>query len=194
MHMVQDQTIIEEWTDIEPPVPPELEEVTVDVDSTALLVLDFQYLNCNQERRPRCVSSLPKVHKLISNAREKDLFIVYALIRSSAVEDIREEVKPRGDEPIVKAGVDKFYKTDLEEILKTKNISKIIIVGTSAHGAVLHTAVGAAQRQLEVIVPIDGISASEVYAEQYTIWHLANSPGTRRSVTLTKCDMIKFPL
>ncbi|MFX0014429.1 MAG: cysteine hydrolase [Promethearchaeota archaeon] len=192
--MVQDQTIIEEWTDIEPPVPPELEEVTVDVDSTALLVLDFQYLNCNQERRPRCVSSLPKVHKLISNAREKDLFIVYALIRSSAVEDIREEVKPRGDEPIVKAGVDKFYKTDLEEILKTKNISKIIIVGTSAHGAVLHTAVGAAQRQLEVIVPIDGISASEVYAEQYTIWHLANSPGTRRSVTLTKCDMIKFPL
>ncbi len=190
--MVHNQTIIEEWNNIETPIPPKLEEVTVDAKSAALLVLDFQNLNCNQQRRPRCVSSLPKVQKLLLKAREKDLFVVYALIRSSTPEDIRKEVKPQGNEPIVKAGVDKFYKTDLEKILITKNISKVIIVGTSAHGAVLHTATGAAQRQLEVIVPIDGISASEVYAEQYTIWHLANSPGTRRSVTLTRSDLIKI--
>jgi len=88
--------------------------------------------------------------------------------------------------------VDKFYQTDLEKILTSKNISKVIIVGTSAHGAVLHTATGAALRQLEVIVPVDGISASEIYAEQYTIWHLANSPGTRRNVTLTKSDWIEI--
>ncbi len=190
--MVHNQTIIEEWNNIQTPTPPKLEEVTVDAKSAALLVLDFQNLNCNQQRRPRCVSSLPKVQKLLFMAREKDLFVVYALIRSSTPEDIRKEVKPQGNEPIVKAGVDKFYKTDLEKILTTKNISKVIIVGTSAHGAVLHTVTGAAQRQLEVIVPIDGISASEVYAEQYTIWHLANSPGTRRSVTLTRSDLIKI--
>jgi len=106
--MVHNQTIIEEWNNIETPIPPKLEEVTVDAKSAALLVLDFQNLNCNQQRRPRCVSSLPKVQKLLLKAREKDLFVVYALIRSSTPEDIRKEVKPQGNEPIVKAGVDKF--------------------------------------------------------------------------------------
>ncbi|MFX0125105.1 MAG: cysteine hydrolase family protein [Candidatus Hodarchaeota archaeon] len=190
--MVHNQTIIDEWDNIETPTPPELEEVTVESDLTALLVLDFQNLNCNQERRPRCVASLPNVQNLLSKAREKDLLIVYTLIRSSPVEDIREEVKPLGNEPIVKGGVDKFYNTELENILTTNGISNVIIVGTSAHGAVLHTATGAAQRQLKVIVPVDGISATESYAEQYTIWHLANSPGTRRSVTITKIDLIKI--
>ena len=192
MLMEPNQTIIEEWNSIKIPVPPELENVIVESKSTALLVLDFQNLNCNQERRPRCVDSLPKVQKLISSAREKEMLIVYALIRSSPVEDIRDEVKPLGNEPIVKAGVDKFYKTDLENVLTTNAISKVIITGTSAHGAVLHTANGAAQRQLKVIVPVDGISASEPYAEQYTVWHLANAPGTRRSVTITKCNMIEI--
>lgn len=192
MLMEPNQTILEEWGSIKIPAPPELEKVIVESKSTALLVLDFQNLNCNQERRPRCVASLPKVQKLLSRAREKEMLIVYALIRSSPVEDIREEVKPLGNEPIVKAGVDKFYKTDLENVLTTNAVSKVIITGTSAHGAVLHTATGAAQRQLKVVVPVDGISASEPYAEQYTAWHLANAPGTRRSVTITKCNMIEI--
>jgi nicotinamidase-related amidase len=190
--MEPNQTILEEWGSLKIPTPPELENVVVESKSSALLVLDFQNLNCNQERRPRCVASLPKVKRLLSMAREKGMFVAYALIRSSSVEDIRDEVKPLGNEPVVKAGVDKFYKTNLENVLTTNAISKVIITGTSAHGAVLHTATGAAQRQLKVIVPVDLISATEPYAEQYTVWHLANSPGTRRNVTITKSDMIEI--
>ena len=96
------------------------------------------------------------------------------------------------NEPIVKSGVDKFYQTDLEKILTSKDIKQVIIVGTAAQGAVLHTATGAAQRQMEIVIPVDGLSAGEPYAEQYTVWHLANAPGTRRSVTLTKIDWIKI--
>jgi nicotinamidase-related amidase len=192
MIMEPNQTILEEWGSITIPTPPKLERMVVESKTTALLVLDFQNLNCNQERRPRCVASLPKIKILLAMAREKGMLVVYALIRSSSAEDIRVEVKPLGNEPIVKAGVDKFYKTDLENILSTNAISEVIITGTSAHGAVLHTATGAAQRQMKVIVPIDLISATEPYAEQYTVWHLANSPGTRRSVTITKSDMIEI--
>jgi hypothetical protein len=36
------------------------------------------------------------------------------------------------------------------------------------------------------------MSAREAYAEQYTAWHLANGPGTRRRTTLTSMDL-KFP-
>ncbi len=190
--MAANQTIVEEWNEIKAPPAPQLKKVTVETNSTALLILDIQNLNCNQERRPRCVESLQNIKNLLAKAREKGILVVYALIRSTNIGDVRTEVEPLGDEPVVKAAVDKFYQTDLEKILKSKNISTVIIVGTSAHGAVLHTATGAALRQLEVIVPVDGLSASEIYAEQYTIWHLANSPGTRRSVTLTKSDWIEI--
>ena len=68
----------------------------------------------------------------------------------------------------------------------------MIIVGTTAEGAVLHTATGASMRGFQVIVPIDGMSAGTLYAEQYTAWHLVNAPGKRRRTTLTRFDMIGF--
>ena len=68
----------------------------------------------------------------------------------------------------------------------------MIIVGTAAHGAVLHTATGAAMRGLQVIIPIDGMSAIETYAEQYTAWHMLNAPGTRVRTTLTTFAQMSF--
>jgi hypothetical protein len=45
---------------------------------------------------------------------------------------------------------------------------------------------------LKVIVPVDGISANELYEEQVTVWQLANGPGFGGQVTITESDMIKF--
>ena len=190
--MTENQSIIDEWNSVKAPAPPEIKEITVEAKKTAFLVLDIQNQNCNPERRPRCVTSIPKIKKLLIEARKKEMTVVYSLTRAANEKDIRKEVEPQENEPIVKSGVDKFYQTDLEKILTSKDIKKVIIVGTSAHGAVLHTATGAAQRGMEVIIPVDGSSAGEPYAEQYTVWHLANAPGTRRSVTLTKIDWIKI--
>ena len=81
-------------------------------------------------------------------------------------------------------------RADLEEILGEQAVDTVIIAGTSAHGAVLHTATGAALRGLRVIIPVDCISAGEAYAEQYTIWHLANAPGSRSKVLLSRSDKI----
>ncbi len=70
--------------------------------------------------------------------------------------------------------------TDLEKILKDKGIKAVIVTGTAAHRAVLYTASGAALRGMHVIVPVDGMSAENVYAEQYVAWNLVNAPGFRR--------------
>jgi len=37
------------------------------------------------------------------------------------------------------------------------------------------------------------MSAENTYFEQYTAYHLANSPGVGQQVTLTKIDLIKEP-
>ncbi len=190
--MMSARTIIEEWNSVEVPPAPELQEVAVE-PGMALLVLDIQNGNCNQERRPRCVESVPKIVALLDKARRAGIPVVYSLTSSAEVSDIRKEVTPVSGEPVVKSGVDKFYGTELEDILKSRSVETVILVGTSAHGAVLNTATGAAARGFNVVIPVDGMSASEAYAEQYTTWHLANGPGTRRRTTLTSTYLLKFP-
>lgn len=186
------QNIIEEWNTVKVPSVPELKTVTLDPKSTALLLLDFNKQVCNPERRPRCIASIPKVKKLLTEARDKGVIVIYSLTVGASPADIAKELAPQPGDPIVTSGPDKFLGTELEKILKEKNVKTVIITGTAAHGAVLYTASGAALRGMKVIVPVDGISAETLYPEQYTVWHLLNAPRVSAQVTLSRTDMISF--
>jgi nicotinamidase-related amidase len=104
----------------------------------------------------------------------------------------RAGIAPAASDPTVKARADKFLGTDLEKILKDKGIKTVIVAGTAGNGAVLYTASEAAMRGFNVIVPVDGLPSSTAYAEQFTVWQLANGPGFAKQVTITRSDMIKF--
>lgn len=188
----QSKTIIDEWASVQAPKPPELKAVTLEPNTTAFLVLDIIKQGCNQERRPRCIASVPKIEAFLKQARDKGVSIVYSYTPTSTPADILKEVAPLPGEPMVKANAEKFLGTDLEKILKDKGIKTVVLVGTAAHGAVLLTGSEAALRGFQVIVPVDGMSSENTYFEQYTAYHLANAPGVGQKVTLTKIDMIKF--
>jgi nicotinamidase-related amidase len=185
------QTIVDTWDAVKTPPAPELKSVILDSKATALLLLDFNKQTCNAERRPRCIASIPKVQELLEEARSKGFTIIYSLSAGATSTDIARELAPRKGEPVVTAGPDKFMGTDLEKILMDKKIKTVIVTGTAAHGAVLYTASGAAFRGMQVILPVDGMSAENTYAEQYTAWHLANAPRVSSKVILTKIDLIK---
>ena len=186
------QTIVDEWSTVKAPPAPELKPMTIDPKVTALLILDIQKQNCNMERRPRCVASVPKIQALLARTRAKGVPVIYSLGTGTAA-DIYQEVAPQGGDPVVTSGPDKFLGTDLEKVLKDKGVQTVIVVGTAAHGAVIYTASGAALRGFKVVVPVEGMSAENTYAEQYTAWHLVNAPLVSRQVTLTKTDMIQIP-
>jgi nicotinamidase-related amidase len=193
------QTIIDDWDKVKPPAPPELKPVTVDLKSTALLVLDFNGAQdpakgpCNAKTKPRCLASLPKMQELLASARAKGVFVVYSLGGAGTPEDIATAIAPQAGDPIVKSGPDKFVGTDLAKILADKSIKTLIVTGTAAEGAVLDTATTAAlSKGMDIIVPVDGMSSTELYGEQYVAWHLTHAPGVSAKVTLTKIDMIKF--
>ena len=188
---VSAQSIIEEWATVQAPPPPALHRVVVEPATTALLVLDLARQTCNAQQRPRCVAILPGIGKLLALARNKSLLVVYTLGPAGSPADILPEVAMLGNEPVVKAGPDKFVATDLETILRDKGIKTVITVGTAAHGAVLHTATGAAFRGFNVIVPVDGMASETLYPEQYTAWDLVNGPRLADKVKLTKIDMIE---
>lgn len=182
--------IVDEWAGMKAPAAPALKSVTVDPKTTALLMLDFMNQNCG--KRPRCLDTIPAMKKLLEEARAHKMPVVYSIIANSTPADVIKDVAPLADEPHVLSGPDKFLRTDLEKILKDKGITTVIVTGTASNGAVLYTGSGAAFRGLNVIVPVDGLSAVDAYADYSTVFTFMNAPLLSAKTTLTKSDMIKF--
>lgn len=186
----QAANIVDEWASVATPPAPALKPVTVDAKTTALLMLDFMNQNCG--KRPRCLAEIPAMKKLLADARAKKMMVVYSLIANTTTADVIKDVAPLADEPHVLSGPDKFRNTDLEKILKDKGITTVIVTGTASNGAVLYTASEAAFRGMNVIIPVDGLSAQDAYADLSTVWTFTNAPSVSPKTTLTRSDMIKF--
>ncbi|MGO8834588.1 MAG: cysteine hydrolase family protein, partial [Roseiarcus sp.] len=145
---------------------------------------------------------IPKVQKLVDEARARGVTIVYALFPSPGpatfpdpkISDYVPELAPKGDEPVVTAFVDKFSLagkvTGLEKMLKDKGIKTFVPVGVASHNGVLFTAVSAAFRGFEVVVPVDGMAGNNAYEDQLADYTLTSSIAYK--VTLTSIDMMTF--
>lgn len=188
----QAQTVIDQWTEVKIPPPPDVKPVTIKPETTALLLLDFNSQTCNTKTRPRCIESIPVVKKMLTDARAKGVTRVYSLSPGAEVKDIAAELAPMEGEPVVASGPDKFLGTELEKILKDKKIETVIVTGTAAHGAVLYTASGAALRGLNVIVPVDAISADSLFPELYVIWNLVNAPRVSAKTVISKSGLLTY--
>lgn len=182
--------IVDEWASVKAPPAPTLKPVTVDPKTTALLMLDFMNQNCG--KRPRCLATVPAMKKLLAAARAAKATVVYSIIANTTTADVIKDVAPEASEPHVQSGPDKFLRTDLEKILKDKGIATVIVTGTAANGAVLYTGSGAALRGMNVIVPVDGLSSVDVYADYSTVFTFMNAPLVSAKATLTRSEMIKF--
>jgi nicotinamidase-related amidase len=160
--------------------------------------------SCNVERRPRCVSTIPHVKKLLMEARVHGVLVLHSVPTNNPSGNyIVEDLAPLPGEAIIPPnGPNKFLPFDLnfnrypgfdlERTFSDHGIRTIITVGTQVQTAVLHTAAEAALRGYKVIVPIDGMSGDSLYSEQYTAWHLANTQRVMQQVTLTKVDLIGY--
>jgi nicotinamidase-related amidase len=187
------QTIVQAWDTIKPPPPPELQNVIADPRTTALLMLDFVKQICNSNVCPRCLETLPHVAALLKQARAAGVLVVYSLAPSNqSTEDVLPEVAPRGNEPVVKSGPDKFINTDLEQILKSHGITAVVPIGVLAEGAVMYTGSHAAFVGMKVLLPVDGMSSRTLYAEQYVAWNMSHAPTVSGRTTLTSIAQLKF--
>jgi nicotinamidase-related amidase len=188
------QTIIDDWSQVKLPPPPQLKPVTLVPKETALLVMDFTVQTCTPERRKRCADSVPKVKKFVEAAREHGVLIIYSVaVPNSVATDVLKDLTPAaGEQVLPPLGPDKFVNSDLEKTLKDKGIKTVVAMGTQAQTSVLHTGGEAALRGFKVIVPVDAMSADDLFPEAYTAWHLSTAARISNQTTLTKLDMIGF--
>ena len=63
----------------------------------------------------------------MAKARNAHLAVLYSNTGGGSRETILLPVAPKDDEPIVKASVNKFFGTKLDEYLKAKNVKTVIV-------------------------------------------------------------------
>jgi nicotinamidase-related amidase len=188
--------ILDDWAAVKPPPVPELKSVTLDGKTTALLILDMMKMNCGP--RPRCVATLPNVKKLHDAARAAGAMVWYSYVgsdgKATPADQIDPSVMARDGEWVRQNGPDKFIGSNLDEKLKARGITTVIICGTSFQGVGIGTGGGSAQRGYKVIIPIDCLSSDDPYMEQYSAFHLYKGApaGVTSQVTLTRTSMLKW--
>lgn len=155
-------------------------EVRVDLNKTALIVVDMQNDFVKEGGSlvvPDAEATIPAMGRLLSLARESGMKVVFTQDTHTEgdpewdiwPEHVREgtwgwkivdELMPREDELVIgKVRYDAFYGTHLDHFLRIWGTDTLIICGTVANICVHYTAASAALRWLHVIIPKDATSA-----------------------------------
>jgi len=179
-----------------PPAPAAI-AVSLDPGTTALLVLDVVTQTCSSQ--PKCLEFVPRVASLLAASRAAGVYVLYSTPASQP--PILPEVAPADGDPIVVGyGQDRFFDTPLDELLRARNITNLILVGWRENGSVLYTAVGGSLRSYTVVVADDGTSAAQPYDVAIGRYQLLtqlnanpnNEPLREAAVTLSRTDLISF--
>jgi len=181
------------------PSPPDPVPVTLNPATTALLIFDIVDPICS--RQPNCTSKmLPAIASLLAKARKSGVTVAYGT-RAHTMSNWLPEVLPApGDIKIESQAQDRFYNTDLDQRLKAKGITTLILTGWKVSGSVTYTSVGATLRGYTIVVPVDAsLDATdyEVAIGLHQILHqhssnAANEPLKKGASTLSRTDLITF--
>jgi nicotinamidase-related amidase len=166
----------------------------VDPRSTALVVVDMQNDFVDPGGRlavPGARATVPAIARLRDLARAHDMLVVYtqdwheeedpefalwgphAVAGTWGAEIVPDLAPGPRDLVIRKLRYDAFYGTPLEHELRRRRIGALIVTGTVSNICVLHTAGSAALRWIEVIVPVDAVSALTEFDQHAALRQIA---------------------
>ncbi|HXE28122.1 MAG TPA: isochorismatase family protein [Stellaceae bacterium] len=184
---------------VQMPAPPAPVAVSLKPATTALFVSDVIEPICS--RQPKCVESMvPKIAGLIARARKAGMLVAYST-QEANMEKWMPAVKPAAGDPLIPSkGQDRFFSTELDNVLKAKGITTIILTGWKVSGSLLYTSVGATLRGYTVVAPTDTTSAPTDYEIPIGIYAILNQNAANptnealkpRTSTLSRSDLISF--
>ena len=145
---------------------------------TALLIVDMlnRYEHEDAGSLAESVShAVPQIRRLLSTARDQNALVVYVndnhddwaagrqeLARwalAGSRPELVEPIIPPADVPLIlKARHSAFYATQLEYLLRTRRIDRIVLTGQVTEQCILYSALDAYVRHFNVIVPHDAVA------------------------------------
>lgn len=178
------------------PELPKPEPVSVDVNRTAVLVLDGSQ-RWGDPAQP-CNRLIPAMPKFLDRVRKANLPIIYTVsFRNKGTPEgqVYTGLNPRPNEPVIYPdGFDKFTGGELQSYLNLFTIDTLIITGYRSNISVLNTATKATRElNYTAIIPIDGMTAKTDYEQEYTLFHFTVLPSQAADrFRFTLLDMIHF--
>src|SRR5579875_2632579 len=145
---------------------------------TALLVVDMLSSYDHPDSDPLMDSArkvVPVIARLIAEARERDLSVVYVndnlgdwtagrpelveAARAGRDRSLVDPIVPPPDAPLViKARHSIFYSTAVEYLLRQTGNDRLILTGQVTEQCILYSALDAYVRHFEVVVPRDAVA------------------------------------
>lgn len=99
---------------VKTPSPPELTQVNIKPEITALLLLDFTAQICNTKNRPRCIESVPSAKNFLLKRAQRAF--LYNFSPDAAITEHSTDLAPMHGEPVLaSAGPDKFWAPTLRK-------------------------------------------------------------------------------
>jgi isochorismate hydrolase len=184
---------------VQMPAPPEPVTVTLKPATTALFVSDVVEPICKAQ--PKCAEGMaPKIKELLARARKAGMLVVYSTQEANMSKWMPEVTPASGDPLIPSKGQDRFFSTELDNVLKAKGITTVILTGWKVSGSILYTSVGATLRGYTVVVPTDTTSAPTEYEIPIGIYAILNQNAANptnealkpKTSTLSRSDLISF--
>ncbi len=184
---------------VQMPAPPAPVAVSLKPATTALFVSDVVEPICKAQ--PTCATGMvPKIADLLTRARKAGMLVVYST-QDANMTKWMPEVKPESGDPLIPSkGQDRFFATELDNVLKAKGITTVILTGWKVSGSILYTSVGATLRGYTVVVPSDTTSAPTEYEIPIGVYAIlnqnaanpTNEPLRPKTTTLSRSDLITF--
>lgn len=184
---------------VQMPAPPAPVAVAVKPATTALFVSDVVQPIC--QAQPKCSGGMvPKIAALMARARKAGMLVVYSTQEANMAKWMPEIAPVAGDPLIASKGQDRFYSTELDNVLKAKGITTVILTGWKVSGSLLYTSVGATLRGYTVVVPADTTDAPSDYEVPIGIYAMlnqvsanaSNEPLKPKATTLSRSDLVSF--
>lgn len=177
---------------------PDPATVLLDPTTTAFVAVDFLDSTCAPN--PTCVNALPTIANGIAAARAANALVVYS-VHPAPDDVIMSDIAPLPNDPIFTAVPgDKFFNSDLDQILQESGKTTVVLTGISANSGIMYTAAAAIQRGYTVVVAQDAIFAGSDLATSVALWQMLRAPGPNvqntplqpRAVTLSRTDLIAW--
>ncbi len=137
----------------------------LDRNKTALIIIDVQNFYWSNETHQGYIANLQRI---LEDARRRKLYVIHVKHvwgdhPEDSIFDIREEITPLTDEPIVmKRTPGSFYQTNLEDLLRSRGIENVIITGMQTHLCCDTTTREASARGYHTIVIKEGVRTFDI--------------------------------
>jgi len=176
-------------------------------ESTALLVMDVQAGVV--ERVPGSERALPQLAKAISVARSAGIKVIYVTVQfrpghpevaarnktfaavaegdglreDDASTSVHSSVTPQpGDLMVVKRRISAFAGSDLDVVLRSLHVTKLVLTGIATGGVVLSTVREAADRDFELVVLSDACADSDAETHRLLTERIFTQQATVQTV------------